>query len=254
MNGTVATIGRDLGRILQALAGLMLASILVPLIWGEYYTIPALVVSALIPLSAGWLLTRTFRGADDPGKLHGMMVAASGWFFVGLFGSLPFLLIAWTIALDPAGLGAWTIALDPAGLGAPDLTGRAASTVGAFRNPINGVFESMSGFTGTGLTMTDDEASLPRTLHDEASLPRTLQWWRSFIEWIGRGRCDRPHDGHSRPPGERLAHAIRKRGPFREDSSEHRLDGSNDLVDLYPLHVLSILLLWLVGDAPSGDD
>ena len=163
MDGTVATIGRDLGHILQALAGLMLVSIVVPVLWGEYYAIPALVLSALVPLSIGWLLTRTFSEADDPGKLHGMMVAASGWFFVGIFGSLPFLLIAWTITVDPAGVGA------------PDLTGRAASTVGAFRNPLNGVFESMSGFTGTGLTMTDDEASLPHT----------LQWWRSFIEWIG---------------------------------------------------------------------
>ena len=33
----------------------------------------------------------------------------------------------------------------------------------------------MSGFTGTGLTMTDNEAVLPAT----------LQWWRSFTEWIG---------------------------------------------------------------------
>ncbi|MGM0389752.1 MAG: TrkH family potassium uptake protein, partial [Natrinema limicola] len=32
-----------------------------------------------------------------------------------------------------------------------------------------------SGFTGTGLTMTDNEEVLPRT----------LQWWRSFIEWVG---------------------------------------------------------------------
>ena len=34
----------------------------------------------------------------------------------------------------------------------------------AFKNPLNSVFESMSGFTGTGLTMTDNEAVLPATL------------------------------------------------------------------------------------------
>ena len=33
----------------------------------------------------------------------------------------------------------------------------------------------MSGFTGTGLTMTDNEAVLPAT----------LQWWRSLTEWVG---------------------------------------------------------------------
>jgi trk system potassium uptake protein TrkH len=159
----MATIGRDLGRILQALACLVLVSIVVSIVWGEYYAIPALFVSGLVPLGIGRLLSTRFGAADDPGKLHGMVIAASGWFCVGVFGSLPFLLIAWTIAIDPAGLGA------------PDLSGRAASTVGAFRDPLNALFESMSGFTGTGLTMTDDEASLPRT----------LQWWRTFSEWIG---------------------------------------------------------------------
>jgi len=37
------------------------------------------------------------------------------------------------------------------------------------------VFESVSGFTGTGLTMATTEQNLPRSIH----------WWRSFIEWIG---------------------------------------------------------------------
>lgn len=163
MNGATATVGRDLGRMLQALSGLVAITILVSMVWGEYYAVPALLVSAVVPLAIGSVLTRVFRGADEPGKLHGMIVAATGWFTVAVFGSLPFLLIAWTIALDP-------VFLDP-----PELTGRAATTVGAFRNPLNAFFESMSGFTGTGLTMTDDESSLPRT----------LQWWRTFTEWIG---------------------------------------------------------------------
>jgi trk system potassium uptake protein TrkH len=163
MNRHVETIGRDLGRILQALSGLILLSVLVSLVWREYYAIPALLVSGAIPLVVGWMLKMLFDDAADPGKLHGMMIAASGWFFVGLFGALPFFLIAWTISLDP-------VLLD-----APNLTGRAADTVYAFRNPVNAIFESMSGFTGTGLTMTDDESALPAT----------LQWWRSFIEWIG---------------------------------------------------------------------
>jgi trk system potassium uptake protein TrkH len=75
-----------------------------------------------------------------------------------LFGSLPFTIVAWIVTLEP-------------GLGAPDLT----PTLAAFRNPLNGFFESMSGFTGTGLTMTDNEAVLPAT----------LQWWRSLTEWVG---------------------------------------------------------------------
>jgi len=163
MKGSQATIGRDLGRMFQALSVMMFASVLVPIVWGEYYAIPALVTSGIVPLGLGRLLSHRFRGAEDPGKFHGMMIAASGWFCVALFGSLPFYLLAWTIHLDPALLNA------------PELTGRAASTVGAFRSPLNAFFESMSGFTGTGLTMTDDESALPHT----------LQWWRSFIEWVG---------------------------------------------------------------------
>ena len=76
-----------------------------------------------------------------------MMFAASGWLCIALLGSLPFTLVAWTAALDP-------------GLGAPPPT----PTLAVFKNPLNSVFESMSGFTGTGLTMTDNEAVLPATL------------------------------------------------------------------------------------------
>jgi Trk-type K+ transport systems, membrane components len=163
MSGATATISRDVGRILEALGGVVLASILITLVWGEFYAVPAMVVAGVVPLGIGIALRRRFSDAAPPGKLHGMMVAATGWLAVGVFGSLPFILIAWTIAIDPAGLGA------------PNLTGRAASTVAAFQNPLNALFESMSGFTGTGLTMTDNEAALPRT----------LQWWRTIIEWVG---------------------------------------------------------------------
>ena len=82
-----------------------------------------------------------------------MIVAASGWFSVGLFGSLPFFLIAWSVQL-----------------GVPGFTTPAqTATLAAFTEPLNAVFESMSGFTGSGLTMTDNEEVLPRT----------LQWWRT---------------------------------------------------------------------------
>jgi len=159
MNRSVATVGRDLGRILEALGGLLLVSLLVPVVWGEYWALPALFVSALVPLGIGRFLFDRFRDAEAPGRLHGMIVAASGWFSVGLFGSLPFLLVALSAQYGVPGLA----------------TPAQTSTLAAFTNPLNAVFESMSGFTGTGLTMTDNEEVLPRT----------LQWWRTFSEWIG---------------------------------------------------------------------
>ena len=159
MNGSVATVGRDLGRILEALGGLVIVSLVVPVVWGEYFALPALLVSALVPLGLGRLLYRRFQGAQAPGRFHGMIVAASGWFSVGLFGSLPFFLIAWSVQL-----------------GVPGFTTPAqTATLAAFTEPLNALFEGMSGFTGTGLTMTDNEEVLPRT----------LQWWRTFSEWIG---------------------------------------------------------------------
>jgi len=159
MRGSAATVGRDIGRILEALGGLMLVSLVVPVIWGEYYALPALLVSAVIPLGIGRVMYQRFRDAEAPGRLHGMIVAASGWFSVGMFGSLPFLLIAWSVRL-----------------GVPGFTTPAqTATLAAFTEPLNALFESTSGFTGTGLTMTDNEEVLPRT----------LQWWRTFSEWIG---------------------------------------------------------------------
>lgn len=47
--------------------------------------------------------------------------------------------------------------------------------VSVFEDFTNSFFEAMSGFTGTGLTMVDDPSQLPFT----------LQWWRTFMEWIG---------------------------------------------------------------------
>ncbi|MFC6718862.1 TrkH family potassium uptake protein [Natrialbaceae archaeon GCM10025810] len=159
MKGARETISRDVGRILQALAALLFVSTAVPLVWGEYYAIPGLFVSGLLPFGVGRYLAARYRDAADPGKLHGMMIAAIGWFCVAVFGGFPFYLIAWTVELSPAVLA----------------TPARTETLAAFTDPLNALFESMSGFTGTGLTMTDDEEVLPRT----------LQWWRSFTQWIG---------------------------------------------------------------------
>lgn len=147
--------------MLQALSGLIFMSVIVSLIWQEFYVIPALVIAGVLPLSIGSALIRLPSESVELDKLHGMVVASAGWFLVALFGSLPFYLIAWTVALDPVFLGV------PDAVDTPTLV--------AFTDPINSFFESMSGFTGTGLTMTDDESVLPRT----------LQWWRSFSEWVG---------------------------------------------------------------------
>lgn len=160
MTARLRTILSDLGRMLQALSGMMFLSVVVGLVWGECYVVPGFLLSGGLALGIGWSFTR-FGERAELGKLHGMMIAASGWLLVALFGSLPFLFVAWTVHLAPSWLAV------PASVDTP--------TLAAFRGPINSVFESMSGFTGTGLTMTTHENELPHA----------LQWWRSFTEWVG---------------------------------------------------------------------
>lgn len=155
------TVGRDVGRILRAVSIMLTLSVVIALLNREYYAVPAFVVSALTMAGIGTGLSRHYRDAEPPGKLEGMVTAASAWAITGVLGSLPFLLIAWTIALDP--LPAWT--------NTPPLD----DTTAVFLHLLDAVFESMSGFTGTGLTMAAVEEQLPRSLH----------WWRSFTEWVG---------------------------------------------------------------------
>ena len=155
------TVGRDVGRIVQIVSLMAFASIPIAVVHREFYAIPALAASGLVMLAIGAGSARTFADAPDPDKLHGMLTAATAWAVVGVLGSLPLVLIAWTITVDPF----------PAWANTPPVN----RTTAAFRDPLNGVFESLSGFTSTGLTMA----------YEEEQLARTMQWWRSFTEWVG---------------------------------------------------------------------
>ena len=155
------TVGRDVGRIVQAVSLMMLVSTVVAAVNMEFYAIPAFVVSAIIMAGVGTGLVWRYEGADPPEKREAMVTAATAWAIVGVLGGLPFILIAWTIQLDP--LPVWT--------NTPPMD----ATTAVFLHPLDAVFESMSGFTGTGLTVAAVEEELPRSLH----------WWRSFIEWVG---------------------------------------------------------------------
>ena len=95
------TVARDVGRIVQAVSLMMAVSIIVAALNREFYTIPAFVVSALIMGSIGTGLVRQYRDAAPPEKRDAMVTAATAWAVVGVLGGLPFLLIAWTIQVDP---------------------------------------------------------------------------------------------------------------------------------------------------------
>lgn len=155
------TVGRDVGRIFQVVSLMGIVSILVAVVNREFYAAPAFAVSAVLMAGIGIVLARRYHDASPPGTLEAMVTAAGAWAGIGILGGLPFLLIAWTITIDPFPAWANTPPMD--------------DTTAIFLHPLDAIFESISGFTGTGLTMAAVEEELPRSLH----------WWRSFIEWIG---------------------------------------------------------------------
>lgn len=154
-------VGRDVGRIVQAVSLMMVASVVVAAVNGEFYAIPAFLGAAGITGGIGTGLARWYEDAAPPEKREAMVTAATAWALVGVLGGLPFLFITWTIQVDPFPAWANTPPMD--------------ATTAVFVHPLDAVFESVSGFTGTGLTMAAVEEELPRSLH----------WWRSFIEWVG---------------------------------------------------------------------
>jgi len=146
---------RDIGLLIQVPGLMALLSLPVALFFQEYEAIWPLLLTALASFSLGQGAYRAFRRAGEATLAHGMVIASLGWLLVPFFGTIPLYLIALRL-VQAQGPGA-------------------AQTLIHFTSPLNALFEAVSGYTGTGLTMT----------LDPQELPRTLQWWRSFMEWIG---------------------------------------------------------------------
>ncbi len=140
------TVLRDIGGLLIIVGLISFAAILVPLYFGEVYGIFSILITSAVFLGVGIPLYLIFKKADRSNFKSAMVTAALGWMFVSLIGSIPFMIMGFN-KNDPL------ITMD---------------FLSAF-------FESMSGWTGTGLTMVDKESLLPYT----------LQFWRSIIQWIG---------------------------------------------------------------------
>nr|WP_128906327.1 TrkH family potassium uptake protein [Halorubrum amylolyticum] len=91
-----------------------------------------------------------------------MIVAALGWLVTAAFGALPFIIAAY---ITPSAV---LESFVPAGASYQ-------SSLLNFQNPIHALFESMSGYTTTGLTMSVREPSVGHG----------FLWYRSQIQWIG---------------------------------------------------------------------
>ncbi|MFA1610369.1 TrkH family potassium uptake protein [Halobellus rubicundus] len=159
----LATIARDVGSLLTMEAVLMTVSVLVAAVFREWYVALAFALAGGVTAAIGLGARRAFADAPDPRMKHGMIIAASGWLLVAVFGALPFFLAAHFVPPAVA------VGYVPAGVA------YGQSSLVYFADPLHALFESMSGWTGSGLTMA---------VH-EPSLPRSIQWWRSLIQWVG---------------------------------------------------------------------
>lgn len=128
---------RGIGALLHVPAVMALLSMFVCLLFGEPKGYWALGVTAAVCLACGQALYWLARKSSTFQQRHAMLTAALAWLVVSLFGCLPFVL-------------------------------------GAGVSPLNAAFESVSGFTGTGMSVLAP-----------SKLPHYLQWWRSISQWVG---------------------------------------------------------------------
>ncbi len=147
----IRTVFRDIGALFMVMGFVTLIALVVPLYFGEYGpnspfdAIGYILVTSAVFFGAGFPLFYFFKDAEPANFKSAMVTAALGWLFISFIGSIPF----WLIPYNTATL--------------------------ACMDPLSAFFESMSGWTGTGLTMVDNEELLPYT----------LQFWRSLIQWVG---------------------------------------------------------------------
>ena len=128
-----------LGFILLVIGGVMLVPVPAAVMFNEGYLIPYFVIPAAIALVAGLLLRRRFPRVEL--RLGTAMVLVTvAWILISLFSCVPYMF------------------------------GNRMSFVDSY-------FESMSGFTATGLTMIAPEGPPP--------VPSTILFWRSLTQWVG---------------------------------------------------------------------
>ena len=142
---------RDISRFLLIPVGMTVLSLPVCLISREWFAIIPFLGTGLAAGALSFFLYTVGKTAKEPPLRQTFMTVALGWGAVAVAGALP---IWWTaMAMGPE--------IPP--------------TVFNFTNPLNALFESFSGFTSAGLTMTIRPSQLPTS----------LQWWRSFMQWVG---------------------------------------------------------------------
>ncbi|MCB1110838.1 MAG: TrkH family potassium uptake protein [Chlamydiia bacterium] len=147
-----AIVGQ-VGLLLHVPAGMALLTLIIALIFKEWFALIPFGVVGVSSLIGGQVLYWSTKRAKAAHLWDAMMIAGLGWLVCSFIASIPFL---WISDLQLK-------------------SGIESEVLLVFRNPVNALFEAFSGFTSTGLTM----------LQREGPFPHVLQWWRSLLEWTG---------------------------------------------------------------------
>jgi trk system potassium uptake protein TrkH len=145
------TVLRDIGAVFIVIGFVSLIAAIIPLYFNEYGPnnsfdgIAVIILTSFVYFGFGIPLYYIFKNSEPANFKSAMVTAALGWFLISLIGSIPFILIPYDKISN------------------------------LFMDPLSAFFESVSGWTGTGLTM----------VYREDYLPYTLQFWRSLIQWVG---------------------------------------------------------------------
>ena len=145
---------RYVGIVLIVLSFLSFSSLLVCFIFDEWFAAYPFILTGIGSGLIGSVLARIGRKLEQPSLFQIFWMGAFAWLVISIAGSFPFYFIGINMADD--------IHLKDA--------------AGVYGQYINALFESVSGFTGTGLTLVSGQ---------EDKLPATLQWWRTISQWVG---------------------------------------------------------------------
>lgn len=159
---TFKMIFSQIGGLITILSYVLIAPAIVSLIYSELYSAVGFIISGIICYLFGITIHKRIKTTIEPLNRHALIIAAVGWLFIAIMGALPFIVIAY---ITPAEIAQQFV----------PVSADYQSSIFYFRNPLHALFESISGFTTTGLTMA---------VH-EPSIGKGLLFYRSFSQWIG---------------------------------------------------------------------
>lgn len=153
--GMVRKILTGVGLLILIPGAMAVLSLFISIFFHEHAATKAFLLTAAICALAGAILTLQGRKFISSYKQYSlfeaMCIATVGWFAVAVAGALPLLFV-----------GKYS---RPEG----------AVALAHFSSFVNCLFEASSGFTSTGLSM----------VKHPGELPHAIQWWRSFMQWVG---------------------------------------------------------------------